>query len=329
MVLNQRLHHICFQKDQLGRTASSRLTRMGRGMWIIVFVLLTALHSPLGAGNLPETFTDFGEVIGRFNENPSRQLFIIGVIHRDSLTRNTRSHTTKVQTEVYKIGDWLIHRNGVELFLPEAFFTLKTSKPEGRKVASEEKPRCSGLTDIETVERRLADDKTFLNAELLLREYHPLILRQIEDKASYDTVRKRTLDLLRNGKSSADRLALKSELDVLQGKRTAAMLQRIPGVIEDEFTRGNIKTRKAVFTIGLSHIQGILRTLKERRIGISSPPSTSPQNPETLAELKLHEENYEVTVILPQTLARDTKLLKSNGLDKIINPSRDPSPALP
>jgi len=101
-------------------------------------------------------------------------------------------------------------------------------------------------------------------------------------------------------------------------KRTAALLQRIPGMVEDEFQQGNIKAKKAIFTIGMAHIPKIIEYLNKGRIEIHSPLSISNRSQDDTAELNLRKANFNVYVIIPRTLADDPKVLEMNGLDKIV-----------
>ncbi len=161
------------------------------------------------------------------------------------MTRINGNKTSKVQTEVYQIGDWLIHHQGLELLLPEGFFSSKAAKVEVEKIKTElEKSKCIGIPEMKVIEERLADNKTYVNAEMLLNEYHQLRLRQVEDEKFYVAVRECILKMVNTGNNSCDFLTVKSELDYQQDRRTAALLQRIPGIVDDEFQEGNIKAKK-------------------------------------------------------------------------------------
>jgi hypothetical protein len=268
---------------------------------------------------------EYGEVIYRSDEKSSNQLFIIGMSHRDSLTRLNGSKTSRVQAEVYKIGEWLIHDHGVELLLPEGFFSKKPARLKEEKVKTgvEQGSKCADLSEMRAIEERLSDDKNFVNAEMLLNESHHLKIMQVEDEKSYEAVRSSILKLVNCGNNSRDYPAVKSELDYLQEKRTAAMLQRIPGVIDEEFRQGTIKARKALFTIGMSHLSKIIEYLNERRIKIYSPLIGSNKSEDSIADVNLLKENFGISIIIPKTLANDQKILEMNKLAKIIARSRN------
>jgi hypothetical protein len=96
------------------------------------------------------------------------------------------------------------------------------------------------------------------------------------------------------------------------------MLQRIPEIIQTEFQQGNIKARRAIFTIGLSHLPRIIRTLEENKVRIYSPILGMGKPEVYTADLNLGKENFGVSILLPQALAGDPKALKINGLDEMI-----------
>ncbi len=288
-----------------------------------VVFFLQGFDSSFAENNL----SDSGEIIYRSNEKSPNQIFIIGISHRDTLTRTNGRNTVKAQVETYEIGDWLIHHQGLELLLPEGFFSKKPANGEEEKISLTglKKSKCIGSSDLKLIEERLADDRTFTNAEMLLNENHQLRLKQVEDEKSYDAVRTGVLKMVGNRSSSCDLVAVKSELDYLQEKRTAAMLQRIPGIVDDEFQQGYINAKKAIFTIGLSHLTKIIQYMTEGKIEIHSPLWTSGKNEDQsyVSNLNLAKENFGICIIIPKTLANDQRVLAMNGLDKIVALSRN------
>lgn len=268
--------------------------------------------------------SECGEVICQFNQNRPGQIYIIALAHRDALTVLNGNKTSKVQAEIYRIGDWLIHQEGVELLLPEGFFANKTAKIEAKKTKTGPgKTKCIGVPDMKGIEERLADNKTYVNAEMLLNENHPLRLRQVEDENLYFAARESLLKLVNtDNKNSCEYLTAKSQLDYVQERRTAALLQRIPGIVDEEFQQGNIKTKKAIFTIGTSHIFKVIEFLNRGRIDLYSPVLASGKGEDYSAELNLRKEDFTVIVIIPRALADDPKVLEINGLDKIVAQSR-------
>jgi pSer/pThr/pTyr-binding forkhead associated (FHA) protein len=300
----------------------------------LLFIILTALPFLL---SIPPSIAEtdlvvppqYGEVIYRFNEKGPNQIFIIGISHRDALTCLNGDQTSRVQAEVYKIGDWLIHNQNLELLLPEGFFKNTSTKIEKKNIKTLEKePICPSL-DMKVLEQRLSDNKTYVNAEMLLKESHLLLrLRQVEDKKLYDEVRDSLFKLVSGRKDLGDDSLQKSELDYLQAKRTAAMLQKIPQIVNEEFQQGNIKSRKAIFTVGMYHIHEIIRYLDANKIIVHVPKSASNEAKESSTELKLLRENFGVSVILPRTLTDDQKILEINELDGIVKQYRAQSSPL-
>jgi hypothetical protein len=292
----------------------------------LLFLLLTLFSFLLPTFSNAETNlkipVEYGEVIYQFNEKSPKQIFIIGISHRDSLTCLNGNNTSRVQAEVYKIGDWLIHNQGLELLLPEGFFKSISTKIEKKNINPQKRGNTCASLDMKILEEKLSDDKTYVNAEMLLKENHPLRLRQVEDKGLYDAVRNNLLKLGSCGNDLGHYSLLKSELDYLQERRTAVMLQKIPEMVEEEFGQGNIKCRKAIFTIGMSHLNKIIRYLNENRIKIYAPLFVSKGNEDYIAQLNLQKGNFGASVIIPKTLATDQKILEINKLDKIITDFR-------
>jgi len=178
---------------------------------------------------------EYGEVIYQSYGETSKQLYIIGVEHRDAITRSNGINTSKVQAEVYKIGEWLVLNEELGLQLPEGFFTKKTGKAVLSRSPAEERTIEPKSLDFGDLEKRLADNRTYVNAEMLLKQNYGLRTRQIEEKILYDGVHDAICKLPIKGTPSCDFLPLKSRLDYLQEKRVAAMLQKIPGVVDEEF----------------------------------------------------------------------------------------------
>lgn len=264
---------------------------------------------------------EYGEIIYRFNEKSPNQIFIIGISHRDALTCLNGAKTSRVQAEIYKIADWLIHHQGLELLLPEGFFkSLSTGiEKKNNKVRS-----CVSL-DMDALEKRLSDNDVYINAEMLLKETHPLRLAQIEDKELYDAVRINIVKLVSSHGNPSDYSLLSAKLGYLQEKRSAAMLQKIPEVVDAEFKQGNIKSKRAIFTVGMYHLHEIIRFLSQNRITIPAPVSVSDPIRNDNSELNLLKENFGVSVILPRTLASDQKTLEINELDEIVRKCKSDS----
>lgn len=289
--------------------------------FLILIVISFLLSVPLSIAEtnlaLP---SQYGEVIYRFNEESPNQIFIIGLSHRDSLTCLNGDTTSKVQAEVFQIGDWLIHNQGLELLLPEGFFKSTPAKVQKKNIATEREIKYL-VHDMQALEKRLSDNKVYVNAEMLLKETHSITLRQVEDKALYDAVRANIVKLSTNG-IACDYSTVNSELDYLQERRTAAMLQKAPEIINDEFQQGDIRSRKAIFTVGLYHVHEIIRFLNENKIIIHTPKPGSAGTRDYVAELALQKANFGVSIILPRTLSNDQKVLEINKLNEIVKQSR-------
>jgi hypothetical protein len=297
----------------------------------LLFLLLALFFflsiTPSHAQTILEIPAEYGEIIYRFNERSPNQIFIIGISHRDALTCLNGDNTSKVQAQIYQIGDWLIHNQGLELLLPEGFFKSLSTQMERKNTNGTDKGANCSSSDLETLERRLSDNRIYVNAEMLLKENHPLRLRQIEDKNLYEAVRNHLFKLASDRYDSRERSVLESELEYLQKKRTAAMLQKIPLIVNEEFRLGNIKKKEAIFTIGMFHLHDIITFLDEKAIRIYPPLSASSRDEITPAELNLQKENFGVSVILPRVLMNDQRILEMNELYKVVRkPQQNPFP---
>jgi hypothetical protein len=292
--------------------------RLFWAVFIPCFIFLNFSLSPAETG-LSTIPAEFGEVIYRCNQKSPNQLFIIGMAHRDSLTGLSVPKVSRAQAQVYKLGEWLIQHQGCELLLPEGFFAGPTAQNKKEQTKGEaQKSGCPVPIDIQALEEKLSDSRSFVNAELLLKKDYPLRLRQVEDPKLHRAVGDFIRKLVECGNDDSEFLRVKSELGYLQERRTAAMLQKIPEIIHAEFQEGNIKAEKAILTIGLSHLPRIIRYLEENRVRIYSPLLAMDKKEDYSADLNLKKENFGVSIILPQTLAGDRKTLQMTGMEEII-----------
>ena len=259
-----------------------------------------------------------------YPESPN-QLFIIATSHRDSLTCANGPTTPKVQAEVYKIGEWLIRNRGLRLLLPEGFFregpqrTVRETNRQDPWVTGKKSPE---LLDMKALERRLSDNKIYVNAEMLLKDNYPLYLAQIEDRNLYFAVSEGIRKLVNGNNPPREYLPLKSELDYLQDRRTAAILQKVPEIVQNEFDRGVIHEKKAFLTIGMNHIPSIVKYLEEKKIKIYCPSSVPVRGEDFISDLNLIKEDFGVSILLPRTLVKDREILRISGLDKVMMESR-------
>jgi hypothetical protein len=265
-------------------------------------------HLPPGIFSLP---AQYGKVIYRTNEQGSGQLFIVGISHRDAEKRLNNHNTAQTQLEIFRIGQWL-HRNlELELLLPEGYFKGKKSSSVRGDTAA------AGEPDAELLYARLADDSRYVNAEMLLLEQFGMHAAQVEDRNRYDAVCNCLGELSKMRCTPVQMEAKLDELQYLQEMRTARMLQEIPSAIEAELRAGTIRNRSAMLTIGLNHIQDIIRYLQNNAIAIPPPEHGENRLEGNTAELDLLRKGYGITVIIPRTLADDRQLLQATYLDRV------------
>ena len=256
---------------------------------------LTAVSGFADAAGLPG---ELGAIV--YQKNPERplQVYIIGNSHRSSASGENGSHTVAAQVQTYRIAEWLIRQHQVELLLPEGFF--------GRK----ERTGLLNATvrlDGPTLEKTLTDTSTFINADLLLHRNYDIGLQQVEDRDLYRNAREYLLSGLKSGDSLGAAFGL--ELEYLQERRSAAILQKIPAIINDEYRLGHIAQPRAILTIGMVHLDEIIKFLDMGRIEISAP-QIGANGFQTYSEtLELLAQQVGVTVIVPRAILDDRDMM--------------------
>ena len=142
-------------------------------------------------------------------------------------------------------------------------------------------------------------------------ESHHLIIRQVEDEGLYNDVVAKMGLLGKNG-NTFDFIYEKLELDYLQERRTAAILQNIPDIIDHQIRGGHIRHRNAMLTIGVSHLSQIIACLKQKQLVVRSPAFTPFKD--YVSEVNLVKEGFDITIIIPRTIADDDDLLSLTKL---------------
>jgi hypothetical protein len=313
LVLDHHNRGILYPRCSLSFSRKSRYLLLSLAISFFLSALLEGVSYPAEVEPclLPK---DYGEVVCRYNEKSPNHLYILGIGHRDTLTGSNGRRTSRVQAEVYKIGEWLFKNQRVELLLPEGFFVEKPDKTGEKKAHVRSLATPPGAVNMEFLERKFSEERAFINAELLLRQDFSLLLKQVEDRDIYQTVYE-YIRLLAASKSNLEKnFLVRSELDYYQKKRVGAMLQKIPGIVNEEFREGHIDNKKALFTIGLSHISSIINYLEKRNVTVLSPLFTQVKYEDYVDELNLGKENFGISIIIPRTLIDDHEEMERNKL---------------
>ena len=252
------------------------------------------------AAEIPSLPAAYGKVIYSYNENSPKKLYIIGIDHRDSLSRLNGNNTAKVQADVYRIGEWLNRNCHLDLLLPEGFFGSSKAFAD-LYPARQRTPLNNSM-----LEQMLANDAHYVNAEMLLMEQYQLPACQVEDQQLYDAVLHKLVKLEDNADDPSSCRLLRTEISHLQERRTIAILQRIPDAIKESFLNGSIKNENALFTIGLNHINTIITHLQKKAIHIQSSFPHAPTQDDDV-DLKLIKEGYGIIIIIPNALAHESQ----------------------
>ncbi len=267
--------------------------------------------------------SEYGKVIYRINAQSPKQLYIIGINHKDPESGANNNTTVQTQMEIFRIGEWLKKNTNLNLLLPEGYFSSKkavaANKPSGFQALDTYNPVSNPVhLDNLLIQEKLTAVTPYVNAEMLLMKYHSFLASQVEDKGIYDAVRNSLCKLSTAGRQSSAFAGDLAELLYLQKVRTAQILQNIPDVIENEFLSGAIENRNALFTIGLNHIKYIFRYIQDDGIKLTSPIGSAGLPDFICSSLNILNKGYGVTIIIPRTLANDSKLLQMTSIDRIL-----------
>lgn len=270
-------------------------------------------HDPAVYLDMP---AEYGDTIFRINPHSPKQLYIIGISHRDPNSGANNNNTVQTQMEIFRIGEWLKEKRGLDLLLPEGYFTAKKTILSPAASAIHDANQLLPVPDNTYLQENLAADSPGVNAEQLLMRHYNLHASQVEDRKIYNAVRN-SLGKLKTTSDRSDEITGNiAELIYLQEVRTAQLLQNIPAVIEHEFLRGAVNNHSALFTIGLNHIKDIFRYIENEKIYIESPNGV--QSDSLVSNLNLLQKGYGISIIIPRTLADDQKLLKMTNIDRIL-----------
>ncbi|MDT8418944.1 MAG: hypothetical protein RQ754_00780 [Desulfuromonadales bacterium] len=264
-------------------------------IWLLCASTLYASAKPesqLRATDGTGLLDQFGTIVYQTQHAAAARLYIIANGHRSAIRGAGAAETLQAQIETFRIGEWLISQNRIDVLLPEGFF--------GEAGTASTISRDRGPLDNQVLQTALADTSVFVNAELLLHRNYGIGLHQIEDRTLYRQVR----DRLRSSRETINLLSpgLNEELAYLQKLRTARILQAAPDVIESAYQQGRIEAPNAMLTIGLSHLEDIIAFLEAGEINMAALSTTDSDHPPRVTELESFKSRVNVTVIVPNSL---------------------------
>ncbi len=272
-----------------------------------LFGLVVTGPALAGIEEPPVIPAEYGEVIYQKEGEGENHLFIILQSHRNADTGANNHNTVEVQSEIYRIGEWLVRHENVGLLLPEGYFNQQR-QPNVERVS---RSRSTSLSlDDRTLKTILEDTSRLVSGDRLLMESYGLRLQQVEDRELYHSIK----DFLFRDRRAGFNEKQIGILSYMQEKRSAVMLQAVPDAIDREMRQGGIVQKKAIFTIGLAHVNELIRFLQEGKIEIYSPRLGQVVEK---GGLKLLEEDYVVTMIMPKTLTEDREAIKIANLDRL------------
>ncbi|MFO7620954.1 MAG: hypothetical protein R6W81_06755 [Bacteroidales bacterium] len=135
-------------------------------------------HDPVGYFDMP---AEYGNVIFRINPHSPKQLYIIGISHRDPNSGANNSTTVRTQMEIFRIGEWLKEKRGLDLLLPEGYFAAGKSISSPAPSAIDAWNQLHPVLDNAYLQESLAADSPGVNAEKLLMQHYNLHASQVED----------------------------------------------------------------------------------------------------------------------------------------------------
>ena len=263
------------------------------------------------AGGTSQDLPDrLARVIYRQNPDSEQHIYIVAQSHRSALSGLNSPDTERVQAEIYRIGEWLIKNRGVALLLPEGYFKRRTTAISAGAAGGSNRGYnpVNSISDA-TLLAKLSDADRFENANTLLHANYDVPLCQIEDWDLYANTRRLQGELSRETGSDPDLPALAAALNYQQKKRSAALLRNIPAVLDQALEPGNRRPKKALLTIGMAHIEEIIRFLMDGRAHIEPLTGMEADFAGYDCDLNALGSDYGITVILPRAL----NLLKLRG----------------
>jgi len=301
----------------IGKNAASGVARL---LTMAAFILTGLLGMPvtkLSAISAADTSLqiavpeEYGRVIYQEGADRPNQIYIIAQSHRSAVSGHANADTVHVQAEIFRLGEWLVREQGISVLFPEGYFQRDGSPAASSGSPENRQPTVPQPIDDMSLLTRLADPNAFVNADMLLRAQCGVRLQQVEDRALYHGA-VQLLQQLSSDRRAALSPAVYDELEYLQRRRSAAILERIPAALSLNAgaETGAVRPQKAITTIGLAHVHQIVAFLEQGQIEIPPPQMGWARYGEHNFDLQPLKAEYGVTIILPRTLAENQEILQ-------------------
>ena len=258
---------------------------------------------------------NFGEVVyqqHRDRGDRDNRIYIIAQSHRSAISGEENDGCQEVQAEIYRIGEWLIANEKVDSLLPEGYFSDPSSDSGLKPIRTRGELRQFEKLDDVKLAALLSNKTSFVNADRLLYDTYDLALHQIEDRKLFFTVVDQLRTLLSNSPWQQNDPTTLPSLLYHQKKRSAVILENIPGALTDKNSEdGNpVRIHRAMLTIGLSHVDTMIDFLKNGKAQILPPPGMEDRIKEYTCELNSVTESYAVFFIIPRALKGSRERLR-------------------
>ena len=303
-----------------------RQHRYGRTGWrLLVIGVLTLLQLAPGSGygrTIGNADSDLrlpahlGEVVYQERLDRDNRVYIIAQSHRSAISGKENDDCQQVQAEIYRIGEWLIAHEQVDVILPEGYFDSRSPNPDRQSLRPQGETRSFVKLDDASLASLLGNPTEALSADRLLHRTYDLTLRQVEDREIFMAVADQLRSLLTAPPQEQPDPNARPLLLYQQQKRTAVILENTRGTMAEK--RGETDNpahgRRAILTIGLAHVDTMIDLLNNGKTHIPPPPGMEGRVDGCSCDLTGLKESCAIVVIIPQTLRKVSERLRQHHL---------------
>jgi len=253
----------------------------------------------------------YGQVIYEKNPGLEKRLYIFGQEHRFGGI-NSSDTTSLVQRDMYRLGEYLVKKKEVRIFVAEGINYNPFSREESvhkelvrmqieREFSSGIVQKLDSMTDVQ-IHNILKSNFNSSSAPVLLSlayetTPHKLILRGGDDKFFYD-IAGFYIEKLIFGTEQKERDKVMQGLNYTSEARSAKMLQYAAKIVEEEQVSRKDLRPQACVSIGLAHIDEMIEFIEKDTAII---PAVD-RMPSLDIPLNLTKTGFGVTIVKPNSL---------------------------